>query len=302
MSRPELWKIGAVERLDPSTTRLTVTRSVRDRAASRFGYAFHAWGQELPSEVRTLVAIGGGTLLDTAKAFVHDAAPHVSLVAIPSIWGSGAEASPVVVLDREGKKDIRVDPAFFPAARAVWGELAATVPGDRARDACGDVWAHAVEGFLSPLASEALRQQIATIIEEMLVLPLAADERWFEISAAAASAQAQSSVGLVHGIAHTLEPLLADSGWGHAGLCATFLLPVLQFLLRSSKTAATFRAYGLEPNAVVEAAGALFDAERYESLRGRLAPEWPRVLRDRCTRTNSTLVRTGDVEHFLNFQ
>ena len=71
------------------------------------------------------------------------------------------------------------------------------------------------------------------MIKEMITLPLGNDPRWFELSARACAGQARTSVGLVHGIAHTLEHHLRvefpKAGWGHAQLCSLFLRPVIEF-------------------------------------------------------------------------
>jgi alcohol dehydrogenase class IV len=135
-----------------------------------------------------------------------------------------------------------------------------------------------------------LRAEIAGLMQEMIEVGVGKDARWFELSARAAAAQARSSVGLVHGIAHTLEPLLP--GWGHARLCATYLAPVLRFDARSQKTL---------PRGVEEEAGKLFDRSKYEQTLPVLQDAWRDVLRDRNTRTNATLVRAADLQFFLEY-
>lgn len=280
----EVWPLSRVAALPREETVLWVTPSVLPLV--RAALPFEVDGT--PS--RNLVVVGGGALIDEAKRFVHDEAPHLRLIAIPSIWGSGAEASPVVVLNREGKKEIRMGEEYLPYARAVWPELAATLPEERAREACGDAWAHAAEGFLSPLASEELRGEINSLMEEMVAVGVGNDARWFELSARAAAAQARSSVGLVHGIAHTLEPLMP--GWGHARLCSTYLAPVLRFDQRSGKVL---------PEGVEQEAAKLFDSTRYKDTLPTLESAWRDVLRDRNTRTNATLVRPADLQFFLDY-
>ena len=84
----------------------------------------------------------------------------------------------MVVLDRDGKKQIRVDPKYLPDYRVVWPELAETIPAARAQQACGDCWAHALEAFISPLATDALRGELAALIEEMMALSLTNDPRF----------------------------------------------------------------------------------------------------------------------------
>jgi alcohol dehydrogenase class IV len=294
----ELWAFERVRALPASTTLVWATSSVAERARRELPFAQWSPDRALPESARHLVALGGGTLLDEAKRFVHDEAAQLTLIAIPSIWGSGAENSPVVVLNRGAAKDIRLDDAYLPHARAIWSELAATITPERARDACGDAWAHALEGFLSPIATPELRREAAAIMRAMLEAGVGNDPRWFELSARAANAQARSSVGLIHGIAHTLEPVL---GRGHAELCATYMLPVLDFDRRTGKVAALFAEHSLDENAIIEAARALFVAERYRDALPVLETEWRTVLRDRCTRTNAALVRPVDLQFFLDF-
>jgi alcohol dehydrogenase class IV len=297
----EVWPLDRVRELDRTSTIVWASPSIAPIV--RDALPFEAWsvGQPLPERARTLVAVGGGNLLDEAKRFVHDNAPHLCLIAIPSIWGSGAEASPVVVLNRGADKEIRMDELYLPYARAIWPELAATIPTARARDACGDAWAHALEGFLSPIASLDVRAAAAEIMRDMLDAGVGNDARWFELSARAAAAQARSSVGLIHGIAHTLEPAMNAREWGHARLCATYVRPVFAYNRRVEKVAALLRDHDLSTEAITGAANALFDEDHYRQSLPVLQAEWRSVLRDRCTRTNAVLVRQTDLQFFLDF-
>ena len=55
-------------------------------------------------DLDTLIVIGGGTLMDEAKIWRAHNAPGIRLIVIPSLWGSGAEVSPVAVLNRRVKR------------------------------------------------------------------------------------------------------------------------------------------------------------------------------------------------------
>lgn len=290
---PEVWSLDRVRALDPAETIVWVTPSVRERVAATLPFRIAT-----PDETaKNLVVVGGGTLLDEAKLLAAERG--VTLIAIPSIWGSGAEASPVVVLQRGAVKDIRMDEVYVPHARVVWPELASEISEQRAREACGDAWAHALEGFLSPLANEPLRDEGIALMREMLAIGIGRDPRWFDLSARACALQARSSVGLIHGIAHVLEgPLRARYGdaWGHARLCATFFKPVLALDRRSEKVETLVQTIDLQP-----AADALFDEASYREALELLPEHWATILRDRCTRTNALLVRAGDLAHFERF-
>ena len=302
-SRPDVWPVARLSSPDIAPAIVWATRSVRTATEAAIPYPHREPLGSLPPGTRTLVAVGGGTLLDAAKVFRRERAPGVFLVAVPSIWGSGAEASPVAVTNEGGRKVVRMGPEYLPDARVTWPALADTLPERLARRACGDAWVHALEGFLSPLASEDLRREIAGLMGVMLDLPLSNDPRWFEASAAACAAQARSSVGLVHGIAHTLEgPLRAAEpgfGWGHALLCATFLAPVLALDEEvSGRTRETLSRYGVDQARVHEVGRALFESDAYDRALPALEAHWSAVLRDPATRTNSALVRAGHLAHF----
>lgn len=300
---PPSWTLDEVCRADLGIVRLWADPSVRDLAQVALPFPAMSAAEPLPDDLDTLIVVGGGTWIDEAKVAARSHANHVRLIAIPSLWGSGAEASPVAVLNRGRVKEIHFDPKFVPDVRVTWSKLAESVPPRLARDACGDCWSHALEGFLSPLAGDCLRQDLAGVMCTMLELPLTNDPRWFEVSARACAGQAKSSVGLIHGIAHTLEgPLRADApaaGWGHARLCTAFLLPVMTFNRRgSSKWGTLAAAHGLDETAIFQVAGELFDLAAYDSALPTLTLLWSYVLRDRCTRTNGVLVRPGHLAHF----
>lgn len=303
MREPEAWSLERLLSEDLGATVVWTTPSVRARSVARLPFPHRPPLTDPEREIRTLVVVGGGTLIDQAKVWRRERMPALRLIAIASLWGSGSEASPVAVLNREGRKVIDIDPAYVPDIRVSWPELAETVAPIQARRACGDAWAHALEGFLSPLATVELRREAALLLSSMLDLPVGIDPRWFEASVAACRIQAQSGVGLVHGIAHTLEgPLAAaqpDFGWGHAALCATFLWPVMSLnSVLSAKAEDLLREHGLDPGRMLERARSVFEAEAYDRALPLLESNWHAVLRDPCTRTNSVLVRPGHLEHF----
>jgi len=260
--------------------------------------------QPLEADAQWLVVVGGGTLIDQAKA-VRERRAGLKLVAIPSIWGSGAEASPVIVLSQGGRKEIRINSSARPDAVVSWPELARDVPDERLRAGCGDCAAHALEGFLSPLATPELREALAEVIRRACALPLGFNPEWFELSALACAGQAQSGVGLVHGIAHVLEgPLRAqqpERNWHHARLCATFLEPVMRLnQAGSGKWNQLLAAHRLPEAEIWKLLRDLFEPESFRAALPVLRQEWRNVLRDACSRTNSVLVRPDWLERMEN--
>lgn len=253
----------------------------------------------------TLIVVGGGTRIDAAKLWRAEQRRDLRLIAIPSIWGSGAEASRIVVQTAEHKKEILAGDQYLPDIRCVIPELMASLPEETARFACGDAWSHALEGFLSPLADESVRRELADLMQAMSKLPLAKHADWFELSARACQGQAKSSVGLIHGIAHTLEGPLqiaqADYGWGHARLCSLFLYPVAQYNRQASARFETLLAeHGLDPNVLMNKMHDLFSKKDYDRALQLLKTHWAQVVRDPCTRTNSALVRSQSLSFFID--
>jgi|CZKV01.1.fsa_nt_gi alcohol dehydrogenase class IV len=305
MSEQRVLTIDEVIRLNPKTTAIWATPSVRAKVESIMSFPILQAFVPVPTSLKTLIVIGGGTIIDEAKVWRLEQASKLELVAIPSIWGSGAEASPIAVRNRSGKKDIRIDSKLLPNARAICPDFAASIPPDRVKYACGDCWAHALEGFLSPLAAEALRAELAALIGRMLAAPIDNNPVWFELSAQACAGQARSSVGLAHGIAHTLEGSLQaqqpDVDWGHARLCSLFLWPVMCFNGHaSSKWSDLLAQHNLPLEPIQNVLRAFYDKEAYDLALPALKANWIPILRDPCTRTNSALVRPGSLDFFVN--
>jgi alcohol dehydrogenase class IV len=261
---------------------------------------------DLNHHCRTLIAAGGGKLIDQAKYLRATVRPDLRLIAMPSIWGSGAERSRIVVLDRAGTKEIHIDDRFLPDAIVYCQEFTASIPEWRARFACGDTWAHVLEAFFSPLASGETRAAASALMQRMARLSPGSSDGWFEASGEACALQANSSVGLVHGIAHTLEAPLAAAWpnvfWGHSRLCSVFLYPV--FLLNqnlSPKAVQLFEEHQVDGALVEGILRDLFDPEGYAQALPALIHHWPSVLRDKCSRTNIALVRPASLSFFRTF-
>jgi alcohol dehydrogenase class IV len=250
----------------------------------------------------TLLVVGGGSRMDRAKRWRAEHSPATRLIVIPSLWGSGAEVSPIVAITEGANKHIGMGPQFLPDYRAVWPELALSIPPKTALYACGDSWSHALEGFLSPLATDPVRKELAEVILTLTALPLSNDPRWFEASAQACAGQAKASVGLVHGIAHTLEGPLAIEGypgWGHARLCATYLYPVMAYNVSCNHKWPEMAAkHGLDTAAIDAILRQLFDPQDYRTILPVLEACWLKVIRDVSSRTNSALVRPATLDFF----
>ncbi|MEA2180572.1 MAG: 1-propanol dehydrogenase [Solirubrobacteraceae bacterium] len=265
-----------------------VTRSARDRFAAAVDVPIVETGT-LPEGVATLVACGGGTLIDAAKAAAKRRPDPLVLVAVPSLWGAGAEASPVVVLGTE----ITLDPTQLPDHVVLWPQLIDSVPADLRRWGAADVWAHTLEAMASPLGTPELRAELTAIAGELDGLhPVDGDARtWLALSGRACAAQARAGVGVAHGIAHVLAS--HTPGWGHARLVAAVLPAVGR---RLATEAPRWRDADLDAASRAAQLDALTTPADTRAVFDDLAEHWPAVLRDPCTRTNGYLVRRGELD------
>lgn len=251
----------------------------------------------LTSDTKWLLVVGGGTLIDRAKV-LRAKNSSVKLAALPTVWGSGAEASSIAVINEDDKKNIHIGQEYLPDLIVTHPELAKSLPDEIKKQACGDALSHALEGFLSPLGNDETRKDLSEVLKAMFQQPLGYSEDWFDLSEKACVGQSKTSVGLVHGVAHVLEGVM---GLGHARLCSLYLLPVMSFNKDNSVKWPLFAEYGLSNDAIFAVLCELFDEQAYAATLPSLKENWMSVLRDSCSRTNSAIVRPGDIGYFESF-
>ena len=196
----------------------------------------------------TIVAVGGGSVLDLARlawarsAGLLDLAGGGQLVAgvpaerprfwlVPTTCGTGAEAADVAVYERaDGRKQAIVTPLFMADrvildARLLHGLRPAQIAGF----VC-DVLSHAIEAYLSLVPSYLGRESAASALQIILANYPAAPtpsrlERLLEASFQGGVAAANCSVGIVHAAAHSL----GVDGVSHGVANAAGLLDGLRF-------------------------------------------------------------------------
>lgn len=167
-----------------------------------------------------VVAFGGGSAIDAAKAIVFFAARERDMrdcpfIAIPTTSGTGSEVSRfAVITDRE--KELKyplVEDSLLPTAAVLDAQLTVSVPPAVTADTGIDVLTHAIEAFVSTTAndfSNAAAEKAIKLVRRHLLAAygdptnLEARQGMHNASCLAGIAFSNAGLGLNHGMAHAL--------------------------------------------------------------------------------------------------
>ena len=159
----------------------------------------------------TVIALGGGSAIDCAKAMVYFSGLSIRFIAIPTTSGSGSEVTDFAVLTAQGAKHPLVDPALLPDVAILDGNLLSTLPRTLIADSGYDILAHAVESYVATgagMASRALAAEAVSVASKLLPASFSGDttvRQQIHLAATMAGiAFSQSGLGLCHAIAHAL--------------------------------------------------------------------------------------------------
>ncbi len=162
----------------------------------------------------TVVALGGGSALDCAKAMAYFAGGNTTLVAIPTTSGSGSEVTDFSILTHNQVKHPLVDPRLQPDYAILDSDLLAELPASLIANAGYDVLSHAVEAFVAKNAgpfSDALAKDAFSACFAVLPASFAGDRSVrLKVHTAATMAGLAFNVaglGLCHAMAHALGGL-----------------------------------------------------------------------------------------------
>ena len=179
-----------------------------------------------------VVALGGGSAMDCAKAMTYFAGERPQLVMIPTTSGSGSEVTDFAVLTRGDVKYPLVDEALQPDVAILDSQLLSGLPKSLIADAGFDVLGHSLEAFTAKNANgftDALAK--AAFSTALNRLPdsfsgnTAVRGQIHEASTMAGMAFTQAGLGLCHAIAHVLG---AAYHIPHGRLIAMLLPPVME--------------------------------------------------------------------------
>lgn len=168
----------------------------------------------------TVIALGGGSPIDAAKAIVYFAAKQIDLrdcpfVAVPTTSGTGSEVSKfAVITDRaRGIKYPLIDDTLLPDYAVLDAELTCSVPPKVTADTGLDVLTHAIEAFVCTEANaftDALAEKSVKLVDHYLLLAYKepdnreARQGMHNASRLAGAAFSNAGLGLCHSMAHAM--------------------------------------------------------------------------------------------------
>lgn len=178
-----------------------------------------------------LVALGGGSAMDCAKAMAYFFQGTLPLAAIPTTSGSGSEVTDFAILTHEGVKHPLVDRRLRPSMAVLDSDLLESLPKSLIADAGFDVLSHALESYVAVnagafsdlLAREAFASAYAALPASF------AGQKTVRLKIHLASSMAglsftHAGLGLCHAISHSLGGLFHVP---HGRLNAILLPPVI---------------------------------------------------------------------------
>ncbi len=159
----------------------------------------------------TVIALGGGSTIDCAKAMICFSKMPVRFIAIPTTSGSGSEVTDFAVLTHGEAKHPLVDPTLCPEAAILDSTLLEKLPKSLIADTGFDVLSHAMEAFVATNASgftDALAGDAFSAALSLLPSSYGGNTQvrlqLHEASSMAGLAFTRAGLGLCHAAAHSL--------------------------------------------------------------------------------------------------
>lgn len=158
-----------------------------------------------------VVALGGGSAMDAAKAMCYFSGQKPLLVAVPTTSGSGSEVTDFAILSHAGVKHPLVDEQLKPDVAILDSNLVTSLPPVLVAEGGFDLISHAIEAYVatgSGKFSDMLAESALKTALEELQPSFAGDgesRKQMHIAATMAGlAFSHAGLGLCHAIAHAL--------------------------------------------------------------------------------------------------
>ncbi len=162
----------------------------------------------------TIVALGGGSAMDLAKAVAFFSGLSPRLIAIPTTSGSGSEVTDFAILTHKDIKHPLVDGSLYPDVAILDSDFLEALPPSLVADGGFDILTHALEAWTAKGAnqiSDALALSAFCAAYSALPASFAGDKTKrlpiHEAATMVGIAFSQAGLGLCHAMAHSLGAL-----------------------------------------------------------------------------------------------
>jgi len=292
LTDPGVRKAGLVERVQNALVEFCV--GVFDNIAQDTDLEIVDAATAMARDLRAdcIVSVGGGSVIDTAKAVCvtlknggkaneHIAInrlqePQIPHIVIPTTSGTGSEVTNVAVIKSKtaGRKVFLVDPRIIPNTAILDPQFTMTLPAVLTATTAMDAMTHAVEALTSilsqPICDGQALQAIRMISENLpKVIANPADGKarnQLQVAATMAGwAFTIAQVGLAHAMAHTVGILYNVP---HGAACGIVLPAVVRFNVdfAADKLMMVAQALGVNTTGMDQRSAALASADAIEKL------------------------------------
>ncbi len=158
-----------------------------------------------------MVALGGGSAMDCAKAMLHFAGGKIRLVAVPTTSGSGSEVTDFAILTHQSVKHPLIDSRLRPEMAILDDDLVAGLPTSLVADGGFDVLSHTLEAYVaknaSPITDALAKDAFCSAFGALPASFTGRQEARSKVHIAATMAGmafTQAGLGVCHALSHSL--------------------------------------------------------------------------------------------------